>query len=289
MGLVRALVLFSIIACCTVLTQDRSRSWAPPQTLCSLDNPQVNESSGVASSGLEAGVFFTHNDSGDSARFFRFNRDGKVDGEYLLPGVKAIDWEDMAQATIDGRSYLYFGDFGDNSERRTNVSVYRVAEPTEGGKKEIASFDSYTLTYPDGPHNCEAMFVVPSGDIWVVTKNAGGISRVFVASSPTKSGDYKFRSVAELLVDTGGYGGKNVTGADVSRDGKHVVLRTYSAALEFDVPAKFSDWIKSKPRPIRLALEMQGEAIAYSKDGRSLVTTSEFAPCPVSVVSLKQD
>jgi hypothetical protein len=33
-------------------------------------------------------------------------------------------------------------------------------------------------------------------------------------------------------------------------------------------------------------MEQQGEAIGYSLDGKSLVTTSEGAPCPVSVVKI---
>lgn len=287
MVMVRTLAIVALATFGSVLAQERDRTWGTPEELCLLNNEEINESSGVASSPSQTGVFYTHNDSGDSARFFRFSRSGKIDGTFSLKGAKALDWEDMAAAIVEGKGYLYFGDIGDNAEDRANVVVHRVAEPTAGGDQAISAFESYTIKYPDGPHNCEGMFVTTSGDIWVVTKNVGGNSKVFVLSKPKGNGTYVFRHVADLSVDTGGLGGKYVTGAAVSPDGKHVVVRTYTAALEFLVPAKFDDWSKSKPSSVRTALEIQGEAICYSKNGKSLVTTSESAPCAVSIISLK--
>ncbi len=287
MVMVRAVAIVFLASCGPVLSQESARAWGPPEELCALDNEEVNESSGVAASGLQTGLFFTHNDSGDSARFFRFSRTGKVDGVYTLKGVEAQDWEDMAAATVEGKSYLYFGDVGDNDEDRENVLVHRVPEPTSAGTQTLTEVESYTIKYPDGAHNCETLFVTSGGEIWVVTKDVGGNSIAFVLSKPKGTGAYTFRKVAELTIDTGGFGGKYVTGGAVSPDGKFVVLRTYSAALEFSVPLKFEDWTKSEPHNVRTALEQQGEAICYSKNGKSLVTTSEFAPCPVSIIQMK--
>ena len=282
--MVRSAVVFALASFCVVLAHEQDRAWGQPQELCTLDNQEVDESSGVAASHLTAGVFFTHNDSGDTARFFRFQKSGKVDGVYSLKGAGATDWEDMASAVVGGKPYLYFGDVGDNSEQRVNVVVYRVAEPTTSGEQTIADFDTYTVKYPDGPHNCEALFVTKLGDVWVVTKEPGGNSKVYLLPAPKGSGSYTLQHVADLEVDTGGTGGKQVTGADLSPDQKFVVVRTYSAAFEYAVPAKFEEWTKSGPRFVRLAIETQGEAVAYSKDGTALVTTTEFAPCIVSVV-----
>jgi hypothetical protein len=195
----------------------------------------------------------------------------------------------MARATVEKKSYLYLGDVGDNAEAREHVTIYRVEEPVTSGKQTIDQFETYTLTYPDKAHNCETIFVTSNGDIWLVTKNEGGNSKVFTVAKPEKSGTYKWRLVGTLSIDTFGIGGKLVTGGDVSPDNKHVVLRTYSAALEFDVPKNFEDWIKAEPRPIRTALETQGEAICYSRDGSALLTTSEFAPCPVSLMALARN
>jgi hypothetical protein len=283
----RVLGVLAFVACGAVLAHEQDRVWGQPEELCHLDSEEVNESSGIAPSTVAGGVYFTHNDSGDSARFFRFTRAGKVEGTYTLKGVEAEDWEDMASATVDGKGYLYFGDVGDNDEDRERVVVHRVTEPTSLGEQTLTEFESYTVKYPDSPHNCEALFVTRNGDIWVVTKDPGGNSKVFVLPRPKGTGDYTFHHVANIAVDTAGLNGKYVTAGDVSPDNKYVVLRTYSAALEYKVPEKFEDWPKTEPLTVRTAPEIQGEAVCYSRDGRYLVTTSEFAPCPVSVVPLK--
>ncbi|MCH7944973.1 MAG: hypothetical protein IIC73_03025 [Armatimonadetes bacterium] len=105
-------------------------------------------------------------------------------------------------------------------------------------------------------------------------------------NAPKSGENYTLAHVRNLDVDTPGPWGNQVTGADLSPDGKPVVLRTYTAALEYAVPTNFEDWTKNEPTQIRLALEVQGEAICYSKDGTHLITTSERAPCPVSILAL---
>ncbi|HXH61452.1 MAG TPA: hypothetical protein VNI20_08845 [Fimbriimonadaceae bacterium] len=283
----KAVVLVALVSFAVVLSQENHRQWGPPHHLCDLDDADVRESSGIAPSRMSDGVYYTHNDSGDTARFFRFDRKGHVSGVYLLDGVNAIDCEDIASAIVDGTPYIYLGDIGDNFEHRKSIAVYRTKEPSQAGDNTLEKFDSYTIKYPDGPHNCEALFVTQSGDIWLATKEAGGITHVYRLPKPAKSGTYVVQHVADVVTDTGGLGGKLVTGGDISPDGKHVVLRTYTAAMEFDVPSDIQGWVKSTPHFVRLAVERQGEGICYSRDGHSLLTTSEFAPCPVTVLSLE--
>lgn len=268
------------------LGQDAGRSWGPPQNLCSLSDGRIDESSGVAPSLRESGLFYTHNDSGDKPRFFRFRRDGTVDGVYELAGIKAYDWEDMCSARVRGTPWLFLADIGDNARRRKEIVVYQVEEPTEGGNQTITDFYTYTFRYPDKAHDCETIFVTTTGSMYFVTKAREGVTGVYT-QNPTKSGEtYTLVHVRNIPVNTGGRWPLQVTGGDLSPDGKHVVLRTYTAALEYEVPDSFQDWTKDEPTQIRLALEVQGEAICYSKDGNYLLTTSERAPCPVSVLAL---
>ena len=73
-----------------------------------------------------------------------------------------------------------------------------------------------------------------------------------------------------------------ITGGAVSPDGRRVALRTYADAFEFDVPA--DDLVRAvtdgSPRVIPLPDEPQGESVAYSSDGRALLTVSEVADQP---------
>jgi hypothetical protein len=263
-----------------------TRAWGTPQAMCTLVSDAVIESSGVAASRDRLGVFYTHNDSGDRARFFRFDKTGRVTGEFSLKGAKAVDWEDMASAQIKGKSWLYLADCGDNNVKRDSITIYRVAEPSGPGV-ELKTFDTYTLTYPDKKRNCEAAMVDPkTGDIWFVTK-AGDEAVAYRLSAPKESGKYELEKIASLKVNTSGLGGNLVTGGDISGDGKHLVIRTYTGALEYDVPTKFEDWVKGTPRAIKTAAEQQGEAIAYSRDGTTLITTSEGKPCAVNTIALR--
>lgn len=262
--------------------------WQEPALFCTIEDPAINESSGIAASRTHRGEYYTHNDSGDGPRFFRFDHKGDVKGVYTVKGAKAVDWEDMCSVRIKGRNLLFFADVGDNFRNRKTVVVYRVQEPKADSESEVPLDAKYVMVYPDGAHDCESLFVTLDGAIWLVTKSRVGESLVFVLRRP----DPKEKNTLELLgtihVDTNGFGGKLVTGADVSPDGRNVIVRTYTGALEFRAKqGDFEGWIKATPRTVKLADERQGEAVCYSLDGKSLLTTSESSPCQVSRLSLK--
>ena len=46
-----------------------------------------------------------------------------------LHGTRCRDWEDIAINKENGKSYIYLGDFGDNSHRRSSVTIYKFEEP----------------------------------------------------------------------------------------------------------------------------------------------------------------
>ncbi|MBX3096474.1 MAG: hypothetical protein KF812_06390 [Fimbriimonadaceae bacterium] len=266
----------------------QQRAYMQPETLCTIDDTRITESSGIGASPSQDGVFFTHNDSGDSARFFRFDRTGLVRAEFTLRGVRAIDWEDMAVVRIAGTNYIYLADVGDNAESRTAVQIYRVNEPTEQRSTEIATYQKYVITYEDKPHNCEGFFVDPqNGDFYLVTKSATG-SEVFQVKAPPRSGNYTARKLGDLRISTGGLGGNLVTGADISPNGKFVIVRTYSGAREYPVIGRVHDWFKQSFVSVALPAEMQGEAICYSRDGLALITSTEGKPTPISIIGLRR-
>jgi len=260
------------------------RTFGEPKLAAKLADAAVDESSGVARSYEHAGSYYTHNDSGDTARFWRFDLKGAVQGPYKVEGG-AVDWEDMASAKLGGKSYLYFADFGDNAEKRASVQIYRVEEPKGAPSSAPLKAEVFELTYPDGPHNAEAFLVNPlTGEFNIVTKTTKETSLIFVLKSPkpgparlTKAGEWKSGEAAEPA--------RLVTGGDFSADGRYVVIRTYIAAYEFELPFS-GEWWKTEAVKIKLAAELQGEAIAYSLEGDRLVTTSEFSPCPVSTVAI---
>lgn len=249
--------------------------------LCNIDNKEVNESSGIAPSYLQPGTYFTHNDSGDGPRFFRFDAKGHVLASYTVDVPNARDWEDIECARIKGTSTLFVGDIGDNKAKREHIKVYRMREP-HGPSQKITQFDDLEIKFPDQAQNCEAMFVDPkTGDLWFVTKVMSGKSNVYTLPAPKASGKFTLVKVGQLEVGTAVPMSQVVTAGSCSPDGKFVILRTYTAIFEYRVGKSFRDWFKSEPARVEAPLESQGEGICYSADGKQILTTSEGSPCPV--------
>jgi hypothetical protein len=105
-------------------------------------------------------VLFTHNDSGDDARFFAVDDSCRTLATYVLPGVDSSDWEDMARGPgPDGKPVLWFGDIGDNAMMRSEVVVQRVAEPEvrRAAKPVPVTSVAFRFAYEDGaptPRRC---------------------------------------------------------------------------------------------------------------------------------------
>ncbi len=266
---------------------DGARSFGTPSLVVELKDKAINESSGIARSYAKPDWYYTHNDSGDTARFWRFDLNGAVEGPFNVKGAKALDWEDMSSASLNGRNYVYLADIGDNLSARKSVQIYRVEEPV-GSKGDIAKVETWDLKYPDGAHNAESFMVHPkTGDMYIVSKVAQGDWQVFRLDGSLAPGSYTMKEIGKIKPPGVMDAARLTTGSDISADGKFAVVRTYAGAFEFAAPASFDDWVKAKPAPVKLNVEIQGEAICYSLDGKKLLTTSEFAPCRVSVVAVK--
>jgi hypothetical protein len=282
-----------------------SAGYGRARLLYYLADARITESSGVASSSKSRAVMFTHNDSGDLARFFAIGPKGQTVATYtFLNGYTAIDWEDMARGPgIDKKPALFFGDIGDNAASRPFVTVYEVPEPevdfsdtTENLEIGLEAPDSARrLMYEDGPHDAETLFVHPkTGAIGIVTKLADGESGVYVAGEPGENGFATLEKVATISfkkiarpyrrTDFGPESRLQATGGDISPDGKRMVVRTYVEAFEWNIANGLAKGFKRAPIRIPLPRTNQGEAICYTRDGRALVTTSEQRPAPVHLV-----
>ena len=66
-----------------------------PSKTGEIDRDEIAESSGLAVSRAYTDTFWTHNDSGDEARFFAISSGGDDLGTIRLTGANANDWEAM--------------------------------------------------------------------------------------------------------------------------------------------------------------------------------------------------
>lgn len=283
MAAVRVLILLVLLASRTVLT---------------FADPAIDESSGLAVDPARPDVLFTHNDSGDVARFFAVGPDGRTLAAYRLPGVDAVDIEDMAVGpmTRGGPPMVWLADIGDNRGTRPSVALYVVPLPAVPqrpvGTVRTPAPTVWRLSYPGGGRDAEALAVDPvDGRAFVVTKSPLGLSTVYAVPPGggvlTEVGRLRFSLTGTPGGPVGPVGQLAVTGASFSADGSRLVLRTYTDGYAWAVPGSDVAAALRRP-PVRFPLpeQRQGEGVAVTPDGRSVLLSSEGVHQPVLEVPL---
>lgn len=245
---------------------------------------RVREASGAVASRRDADVLWVHNDSGSDPEIFALTTSGQARGKFILGGAEANDWEDIASGPgpVEGQSYLYLGDIGDNGESRATIDVYRVPEPAAGQAltvETLTDVERFSLAYPDRPHNAETLLVDPrSGDVFVVVKTSDTTSPVFRAAAPIDgTGTTVLEQVATLRFDDLNLSARLTTGGDISPAGDEIAIRTYRHAFIWRraAGASVAEALATEPCPIPLMDEVQGEALGFAADGSGYFTLSE--------------
>lgn len=248
-------------------------SYTDPEVVGRIETETITELSGLAASRTRDGVLYTHNDSGDGARFFAIDRTGALLATYTLEGVVANDIEDVGVGPCPEGSCVYLADIGDNNKKRTNISIYRTPEPTiPGGAVRAVRL---TLTYPDGPHNAEALLVSPEGDLVVVEKSSTGTGGVYLLDKDRARGATEATLTRIATLTLPAEAGGLVTGGAFHPCEKRVTLRTYTAMFEYRFTGGLETMFASAPTLIPAGREPQGEAVTYTANGRELLTASE--------------
>ena len=228
---------------------------AGPTVVMRLQDPALLESSGLAVSARHPGIVWTHPDGGSAAQVMAVDRRGDTVATLTLHGIDPYDPEALAPGG-DGRS-LWLGDIGDNSVQRPDVSAFRLTEPRRLADRTVQA-GWFRFTYPDGPHDAEALLVDPAtGRLLIATKSFGdaGLYRAPSRLVPQDEGVNRLVRVADVppLVTDGAF----------LPDGRFV-LRTYSDAHVYDRPGHEVDSFALPPQP-------QGESVADDGDGALLV------------------
>lgn len=246
--------------------------FVPGVSVGTLQSRKINEASGMAASRKNPHVLWVHNDSGDSPRVFAIHTDGTLLGTYSLSGADATDWEDMAigPGPVEGVDYLYLGDIGDNDEDRSDIKVYRVAEPVVDANQApvtttLTGVETIVLQYPDGARDAETLMIdPPTRDLYIISKREIP-SRVYRAAYPqsttsTTVMEYKISLPWGLAA-----------GGDISPDGSEVIVR--GVVNNDDIAALWQKsggtelWQAFANTPCNVALlsEPNGEAICFVK------------------------
>jgi hypothetical protein len=254
-------------------TQLAATSAAKPATMCTVTDHRLDELSGLAVSGTG---YVTVDDSSDDPkhwRIFYLNSHCAVSRALHYPS-RPRDTEDLALAP-DGT--LWVADTGDNNLDRKTVALWRLAP---GAAEPVL----HRYTYPDGPHDAESLLINGDGTPIIVTKDPFSAG-LYVPTVPLQPGTAPLRRAGSFRIPGtstsnpfGIPGRLVVTGGASALDGSKVALRTYADAFEFPVTGGDVIAAVTTGTPLVTALpdEPQGESVAYSADGSSLLTVSEW-------------
>jgi hypothetical protein len=241
-----------------------------------IKDPRITESSGLAASRTHKGVYWTHNDSDDGPYVYAVDsRTGKTAATVTLQGIEPRDVEAIS---IGPGGQVYVGDIGDNlGGGWSEVWIYRFREPSQLRDTTVTP-TRYTVRYADGPRDAESLMVHPkTGRVYIASKNQQEKGAVYAGPDElSPSGVNVFRRVARTEMEA--------TDGAFSPDGTRLVLRGYMGGEMF----RFRDGtFKALDTPVSVPLTGQGESVAFTGDGRTLMCGSEGEGS--SVVPLELD
>jgi hypothetical protein len=282
------IVLATAVLCSSfnaVFAADAAAQKLPAPTRCGTLPKVVDESSGLIKSKRypDKDVFWTHNDSGDTARIFAVDSTGKLLRIVDIPNAENVDWEEI---TMDEQGRIIACDCGDNNRdnnngKRMGVVLYRFPEPDAFDKKEAPPKpEIFRFRYPqgEGPYDAEGVFA-RAGSAYLFSKQIEGTT-LFKLPLPEKV-------PAEIVAMSIACRTKTfnvVTGAALSNDGLHLALINYITVAVIDLAEPFENLkpgangelpLFNFPRRTVNAFLGQTEAVAW--DGNDLILTTEGA------------
>jgi hypothetical protein len=241
------------------------------------------EASGLAVSRTNPDRLWAHNDKGNVNQLYLLGPNAENYGFFWVWGAVNRDWEDMCigPGPVEGLSYIYLGDIGDNDAVYADISIYRFPEPLLSTKDSVYSGAEIGATtvnrlrfrYPDGPRDAEAMFLDPiTKDIYIITKRELR-SSIYMAKFPYTASE----KVVQTLVKIAELPFNWVLAADMSDEGSHIAIKTDHRIYYWKREGKESvlDALKRKPLLLPYFIEPQGEAFAWTSKALGYFTLSE--------------
>jgi len=293
--------LLAALACCApVYAQEQVLA---PEVYARVQSAPIGEMSGIIKSRRMENLYWVQNDSGDSARIFAINAEGKSIlptyskfsryGEYPENGkqqwegfevlyAENVDWEDIA---ID-ENYLYLADVGNNGNKRKDMVIYAISEIDPTASTRSAVVQKYPVVYPEQqdfpPANwhfdSESLFAA-DGSLYLITKHREtGKALTFQPGANLYRLDTRFTDKNnELVFIEGSAQITAATGADLSPDGQKLAVLSYTDLWLFDKPASGDRWLSSTYQ--RFALDRtilrQTEGVAWVDSDTLLITNEQ--------------
>lgn len=295
---------------CAEVSGDLSPGGDPPEPCEAVESigdlPSVLlEASGIVRDPRRPDLYWAHNDSGNPAELVAIDGTGRLLGIAPIAGVENRDMEDIALGPCPDGSCLYLGDIGDNLAVHSAIHVHRLPLPELPPAADTSNVDpgepatartlaavrpnrSWRFVYPAGPRDAEALAIDERHDeLIIVTKGREDVIELYAAGLPDEAGEVddapdrraprRLRRIGRLPLPIGAGTSQFITAGDLSPDGNVLAVRSYSTLYRFRWPGATAFDTLSAPEhsPLLGALEAQGEGLAWSNDGRTILFVSE--------------
>jgi hypothetical protein len=222
-------------------------------------------------------LLVAHNDGGNGPfLYFIHPNSGKILKRVVVKGVKNTDWEDIA---LEGK-FLYIGDFGNNANKRKNLSIIRVSWK-EALMKDTVNSEVMTFEYSDQiafPPEKKALnfdaecMAFADGYLWIFTKNRtdpfDGVSYVYRVKFQENTHAI-LKKEYSVKIGSKGWMFDSVTGGDFAYG--YFYLTTYNRVLKY----LFSEGKFTLVKQYKYNEYNQKEAITVIKDDQIYVA-NEF-------------
>lgn len=273
-----SIFLLALIFAFLVFIFSIDRNWRPN----TIEDPNLNEISGLVASHTHNGVYWGINDSANAAILFALDKNGKARTRINVRGGPYRDIEALGYGNCEfAPKCIYIADIGDNSRERRRIRILIIKEP------ELSAIDAQILQtiyidYPNGPRNAEALIIRPTDGAIFIIEKLGGKNRhnnpiIYKIPRPNPNiieARVKAVPVAEIsnqAKNTIGLG--SITDASFLNSGNGLFIRDYSNLYYTNEPIETGKIINLEA--IKIPYMPQSEAIAVSKDDSELVITSE--------------
>ena len=234
-------------------------------------------------------------------------------GEWTLSGINGSDYEDLSSARVSNQSYIYLADFGDNSNARSTIIIYRIKEPTitgNNGTVDVADIETITAEYPSASlpshKDAEALLIDPdTGDMYIITKREAVAGVYYLAHASSYSGTQTLTDLGNMydIPDVASVAATgNVVGGNISPSGREILIKSYNIMYLFSrdkstqtiiqalqaTPTEVTGYVgggSTTYRKSHPSQEPQGEAVTFDYTGDNYYTASEFVSTEGSTAS----
>lgn len=261
---------FSIISSCpaTFDTCDECSKTSFEITEIAQLPDEIKESSGAV---VFNQLLFTNSDSGNEPSLYGvgspFIEEPAVKGFIQFSdSIVNNDWEDL---TIDTASFIYIGDFGNNTNERSDLSIVKFDPLRNSSERIFFTYEDQTEFPPkkrkERNFDCEAFFWA-NDTLFLFSKNKGA-EKVKVYALPDSPGSHVAKVVGTLSLDY------PITSADISPDGKTMALLTYGKIFLYSLQRTGGTIPGFTPFAcISFKNSGQAEAITYIDNSNWLIT-----------------